>query len=263
MQIDKSKFQPSTQYLLDLLESPEWPEAVAPFLICSETEEDKFERAEGILDYLNFDVKDKKVCDFGCGEGHFAIQASKKASLSVGYDIKQSGIHQWETNSPLLTTNLDVAIQNGPYDFVVLYDVLDHTNNPKEALKNVLKLCHPNTEIFTRCHSWMSRHGGHLYRTLNKAWVHLVFTEEEIRLMGIEPEYCYKYYLPLLTHKAWFESCNMKRVKEDVIKSVVEPFFKKPEIKCRLPLSEFKGEFPEWQMSQTFNDYHLSVKDAF
>ena len=43
-----------------LLESDEWPEAVSNFLICNETEEDKEDRARGILNLLSIDLKGKK-----------------------------------------------------------------------------------------------------------------------------------------------------------------------------------------------------------
>ena len=41
---------------------------------------------------------------------------------------------------------------------------------------------------------------------------------------------------------------------------VVEPFFKKEEIKLRLTLDKYLGQFPEWQMSQVFNDYVVQVE---
>lgn len=258
MQIDKSKLPENIHHLVDMLMSPEWPEAVPPFLICSDSEEDKFERAEGIIDYVSFDLKDKKICDFGCGEGHLAIEASKVAAKSIGYDVKVTGIHPWEVQEKyLLTTNIDMVKSHAPYDYVILYDVLDHSINPISVLKNVFDISHNETKIFVRCHSWMSRHGGHTYRTINKAWVHLVFTEEELKAMDCNPEFSFKYYTPIITQKEWFNIVNLTITESEIIKTVVEPFFRKPEIMARLPLEKYKGEFPEWQMSQVFNDYFL------
>ena len=109
----------------------------------------------------------------------------------------------------------------------------------------------------------MGRHGGHLYRELNKAFAHLVFTPQEIEWMGIKQEFCNKYYLPVLTHEAWFRACKMKKITEEIVKTPVEQFFRRPEIMARLPLQAFGGHFPEWQMSQTFNDYYISLEDAY
>jgi len=268
MQLDKSKFPEETHQLIDLLESSEWPEAVPDFLICSETEEDKIERAMGVVEYMKFDFAGKKILDYGCGEGHLAMEVANTASTascekSVGFDIVQSGIHQWEKEDRfLLTTSFDKVKENGPYDFVVLYDVLDHCVQPVDVMSNIIKVCHKDTKIFVRCHSWMSRHGGHIYRQLNKAWAHLVFTKDELSLMGIDLPFVYKVYTPVRTQSLWFQVFNLHVEKQDIVKTIVEDFFKKPEISARLPLARFNNKFPEHQMAQSFNDYFLNTQFA-
>lgn len=258
MEIDKDKLPSEIHHLVDLLLDPSWPEAVPPFLICDDTEDDKNERAEGILDYIGFEIENKSFCDFGCGEGHLALKANRIASKSIGYDIIQTGVQDcWGTN--MLTTNFEEVIHNGPYDYILAYDVLDHCVNPLEALSQIKSICKKETKVFIRFHSWMSRHGGHLYRKLNKAWAHLVFTEQELALMGIDLEYVHKYYTPLITQHSWIKKQGFKIISEDIVKTVVEPFFKKQEIKSRLPLDKYQGQFPEWQMSQVFNDYVVQV----
>lgn len=253
-----NKLSSEAQALFNMLQSSEWPEAVPEFLICSETEEDKCERAEGILDYIDIELKDKKVLDFGCGEGHVSLKAAETSALSVGYDVKPSGAMTWEQKDKyLLTTDFSKVQNQGPYDLVILYDVLDHSEDPVAILKQVKSVCHSGSQIFVRCHSWMSRHGSHLYKQMNKAWVHLFFTAEELASMGLKPDIVQRYYFPMNHQHDWFKNADLKIKSEDVIKGIVEEFFKKPEIKSRLP-NAFK-EFPEWQMSQSFNDYFLTL----
>lgn len=258
LSFDKSLFSEEAQKLLDLLVTDEWPEAVPEFLICSDSDEDKNERAEGILDYIGDDLSGKKVVDFGCGEGHVAIKAGETALKSVGYDIVKTGNLVWEDDSKLLTTDFSKVLANGPYDLVILYDVLDHSEDPVAVLNQVKTVCGSDTKIFIRCHSWMSRHGGHLYKQLNKAWLHLFFTEEELSLMGIKLDFCQKYYFPIFQQKQWFDASGLNVNSEDVIKTIVEPFFRKNEFSNRIP-KDYK-EFPEFQMSQVFNDYILRIK---
>ena len=162
--------------------------------------------------------------------------------------------------SYLLTTDFAKVQANGPYDFIIAYDVLDHTNNPVTTLQMIRNLCSEKTRVFIRCHTWMGRHGGHLYKTLNKAWAHLIFTPDEFELMGIKLEPIYKYYYPIANQKQWFQSCGLHVKSENVITCAIEPFFRRKEIVDRLPLNEYKGQFPEWQLSQTFNDYTLSIQ---
>jgi len=101
----------------------------------------------------------------------------------------------------------------------------------------------------------MSRHGAHLYKQLNKAWVHLIFTEEELAKMGVKMEFVRKYFTPINEQNSWFKNAGLTVVSSDIIKTAIEPFFRRPEIASKIPA--VKGQFPDWQMSQVFNDYRL------
>jgi 2-polyprenyl-3-methyl-5-hydroxy-6-metoxy-1,4-benzoquinol methylase len=263
--INKDLFPKESHLLLDVLLSPVWPDAVPDFLICEDTEEQRQERAEGILDFisqsLNVEISRRKFLDFGCESGHVALEAAKKAQKSVGYDIKQYGNHVWEEveDGCLLTTDLEKVKENGPYNFIMLYDVLDHVKDPVEVLKQVHSICAPNSVVFLRFHSWMSRHGAHLYRSLNKAWIQLVFSEEELSLMGLESETVQKYTRPIATQKYFIEAAGFDVIKENIESCIVEPFFKESLLRDRF-LNKFENTFPEFQMSQSFNDYLIKIK---
>jgi len=254
--IDRSLFPSDKHVLLELLDGSDWPEAAPQFLICEDSENDKLERAEGILDYIDDKLEGKKVLDFGCGEGHVALKASETADFVVGYDIVRP-THSGNDKC-LLTDDFSKVVEKGPFNLVILYDVLDHCKDPVAALNQVKSVIGPDTKVFVRCHSWMSRHGAHLYKQLNKAWVHLIFTEEELAKMGVKTEFVQKYYFPINTQNQWFTAGGLNVVSSDVIKCVVEPFFRKPELSAILA-KNFDGVFPEWQMSQVFNDYVLGI----
>lgn len=244
------------QSIIDLVASTEWPEAVPEFLICENSESDKIERAEGILDYLSQDFSNKRVLDFGCGEGHLAVKMAEKAVKSIGYDVTKTGQLDWETGT--LTTDFSKVVAEGPYDFIVLYDVLDHCQDPVVVLSQVKQVCHLTTVVSVRCHSWMSRHGGHLYRQLNKAWAHVFLRPEELSALGVNMEFVQKYYFPIDTQSSWFERVGFKIASKNIVRSAVEPFFSENQLlKGRIP-KEFDGTFPEWQLGQTFNDYVLT-----
>lgn len=260
--MDRSNFTNEVNFLIDLLLSPEWPEAVPSFMICGDSEKDKAERAEGILNFISEDLDNKKFCDFGCGEGHVVREVSKSSLFSVGYDISSTGCLSWEKTEDnfLLTTNFDKIRENGPFDIILLYDVLDHVEFPDLVLQNVFTLCSEKTKVFVRCHPWMSRHGGHLYSYINKAWVHLVFTEQELNQMGYCLPFLQKIYYPLGSYNSWFENNKFKIIKQDTIKCGIEQFFHGKSIKNRLPLEKFNGNFPESQMSQCYDDFILGLK---
>lgn len=243
--------------LLDLLNSDVWPEAAPSFLICSETDEDKFERAEGILDYVGEELKDKKFLDFGCGEGHVTKKAIEVGSIAFGYDIIQTGSLDWSVG---LTTDFTIIKANGPYDFVLLYDVLDHCIDPVLVLNQVKEVCGVDTKVFVRCHPFTSRHGGHLYKQMNKAFIHFIFSEEELLELGLKADIVQKTYFPIKDNGLWFTESGFKTISHDSVTSSVEEFFKNTQVILnKLPLNFYKGNFPDWQMSQLFNDYVLKI----
>lgn len=253
--IDKNLFDSGVHGLIDLLLSDKWPQAVSPFLICDDTDKDKSERAESIFEFIDCPAE-CSFLDFGCGEGHLAKHAQSQGRKSLGFDIICADPPSWDQEGSILTSSWDKVIDRQPFDFVCLYDVLDHSENPTELLCKVRSVCHKRSKVFVRCHPWMSRHGGHHYRKINKAWVHLVFTEDELLKMGAESIFVHKYYFPLNDQKKWFIESGFSILHEDRLISQVENIFQSEMFRERLPLSKYK-KFPVWQMSQTFNDYVL------
>jgi SAM-dependent methyltransferase len=257
--------------LKELLISSEWPESVLDFQIVDEnSEQEKMDRAEGVIDILiQEDLKGKKFLDFGCGEGHMAKYASTQCLLSVGYDIADPKTNSfvWEKkeNNFLLTKNYENVTKNGPYDVILIYDVIDHivgNEEQKEVLKKASELLSTDGHIYLRCHPWCSRHGGHLYRQINKAFIHLVFNKDEIKEMGytIEGPMSNVIYPVLYYAKLVRESGLKPKSEPELERQNVEDYFKNNEIisnrlKKSIPLAN--DEFPSFQMSICFIDYIL------
>lgn len=247
-----------------LLESPKWPQAAPDFLICEETEKDKMERAEGIVSYLGQEFKEQKFLDFGCGEGHVVKHVSGLgAAKSTGYDIKTSGPFAWnqEEGNSMLTTDFEYLKSNAPYDYVLIYDVLDHAENPVALLKMVSGLINEKSKIFVRCHPWSARHSTHQYRKLNKAYIQLVFTEDEIKSLGLQNDIVQKTHFPVNENNKWFAEAGLDVVTHDQVKTEIEEFFKKTKLVAdRIRKEPYDKNFPDHQMQQVFNDYVLKNK---
>jgi len=249
------------QKLKALLESDAWPHAVNPQLICNiQSEEDKFERAEGILDIMvNENLEGKKFLDFGCGEGHVAIKAKEKCELSIGYDIQKSGSNDW---NDVLTTNFEKVKSHAPYSVVLLYDVIDHATNesPVEILEKIKLLTNKDSTIYMRCHPFIGRHGGHLYQTINKAFMHIVFNKKEMSDLGYETNDTQAVLKPLAQYKNFIDQSGLVMKNYTIDRYPVEPFFSKNKLVKNRIMSVFsdKGLFPEFQMQQSFVDYVLT-----
>ncbi len=254
--------------ITELLKSESWPEAVFPAQIADlNSEADKEERAQGISNILLPPLDGKKFLDFGCGEGHLARHASKEASFSVGYDIRipEASPFEWNSarDSTLLTTDFELVKDGGPYDVILLYDVIDHCESPSDVLGMAKSVLAPEGRIYMRCHPWCSRHGGHAYRAINKAFVHLVLSEEELKSMGVEVEPTINVVRPLDTYGRIIDRSGLVLDSElELDHQDVESFFSEtPLVTKRIlkhwGLPAWGDDPPRFQMSMCFLDYVL------
>jgi 2-polyprenyl-3-methyl-5-hydroxy-6-metoxy-1,4-benzoquinol methylase len=261
-----------------LLRSDKWPEAVNPNVIIDRSSsEDMFSRAENILDLMDVmlasNLSNKKFLDFGCGQGHIARAAADRSTYSVGYDIDEEGWeHFEETPRFMLTNDLQVVKSKGPYDAILLYDVLDHIveEDPIDILKFLNGVLTPTGRIYVRCHPWCSKSGTHVYHQINKAWIHMFFSDEEIVEMGGKPIPTLKITHPIATYANWFEKGGFKRHSENIKREQVESFFTSEDILIKTVKEHWKNsieerlasgkEYPKFQLEQTFLDFVL-VKD--
>lgn len=252
------------EQLQSLLKSTHWPEAVPGDLICDQASDaDKIERAEGILGMMVPTLKGKSFLDFGCGEGHVAVEATKRTDESVvGFDITPQG-DLWD-NSQILTTDFAKVVEQGPYDVILIYDVIDHMECEAQKVTEQLKeILAPKGKIYLRAHSWCSRHGAHLYHQINKAFVHLVFTRDELEQMGYDLELypTRKVIYPVATYRQMFSDFEIENISQN--KQPVEEFFaKNMMVRNRIQKSWESGKFPQYQMEQSFVDMVLSIPEA-
>jgi len=127
-------------------------------------------------------------------------------------------------------------------------------------LMSARQLLKPNGKIFLRCHPWTGRHGGHLYKQINKAFVHFLFTKEELEKMGyvtdqkivtmLHPEGTYLYSINKANLKIISQNCQR----------YIDSFFQTPVIVKQVEQlyaeSLKKGWSVEW--GQEFCDYILT-----
>lgn len=260
----------SFEQIKEALESDKWPEAVNPNLICNPTSEaDKVERGRGIIELMiEEDLKGLKFLDYGCGEGHCAYLATEyETATSVAYDPQT--YDSWGQFEPkenfVATSDYEVVKQNGPYDIIVLFDVIDHlkAEDPVSFLNKVKNLLADDGKIYMRCHPFTARHSTHLYHELNKAFVHLVFSEDEIKQLVPNSKYEEEnvgVVYPLRTYHKYLEDAGLASVNRRDITEKVEPFFKIPKIAERIMARIEVNDFPEFQMSLQFVDFVLKKK---
>lgn len=245
------------------LYSDKWPEAVNPNFVCNPNiESEKIERGQSIIRILiEEELKDKRFLDFGCGEG-YCVQAAVEfqPEVAVGYDLKT--FEHWQAiPKAKLSNSWDEIKDMGPYDIILIFDVLDHIEEdiPATLLSKAKSVLKPEGKIYMRCHPWISRHGTHLYHDLNKAYVHLVFTDEELKQLG-EFHFAEKSIgvtYPVRTYDSFVNQGGLKVLNKRNHTEKVETFFKIPKIAERIIANTKAPEFPEFQMSLQWVDFVL------
>lgn len=254
-----------------LSKSDLWPLAVPADLLCGEDEDSKLARATGILqEFITTDVERKKFLDFGCGEGHVPFVAASlfNTELSIGYDVKEQMWFHFEKNQDLqnllLTTDWAACEKNGPYDVILVNDVLDHSGDPLKALRQIKSVKNPDTgKVFIRFHPWASRHGTHLYKTLNRAYLHLVFSPEELYAMGFKEMPTQPALDPIALYKHIIQEAGFSIIKEDLVTQPVETFFThNPDILRRIKAKWATSKNPDFASGTKFPREIMEIQFA-
>jgi SAM-dependent methyltransferase len=242
------------------LNDPEWPEAVDMKLVCDDSsDKEKTERAKDIIDILlPKDYKEKSILDFGTGEGHTSRVLKENGVQKVfGFDINNNFIKDENLN---LTTDWEIIEKNAPYDYIIAYDVMDHLEriNIAEALYLLYDVLNPDGKLFVRYHPFTSRHGGHLYKNINKAYVHLILNQQEKdKYLMEKPVYTEPYAMPLTIYREAAKFSKFLIESEQNMTSKVEDFFFKDDISNRIIKNLGVTTFPLSQMSLQFIDQIL------
>jgi len=248
---------PVAPYDFDVIAyNDKWPDAVPPYAISAESEAGHRKRAKGVLDTSDLTKIEGTFLDFGCGDGYITAEATKRGALkSYGYDPERK--ESWkglESETTVFTDDVDV-INGMKFDTIFLYDVIDHAESPTGVLEQVKNLLSPEGTLYVRCHPYTSKHAAHVYKKINKAYIHLFAAEED--LAKVEPLRMWKTNNPIETYKEWFS--DFKVVREKLIRETLDDFFIRGDAKKRLGDLGFdsrKLQFLEIQ----FVDYILRHK---
>ncbi len=95
--------------------------------------------------FLKNKINNKKVLDFGCGNGGFIDIASKSTKKIHGYEIDKKTVSFLKKKKLYVHSYFsEIEIK---YDFITAFHVLEHLNDPINVLKELSKLLNSKGEI--------------------------------------------------------------------------------------------------------------------
>jgi SAM-dependent methyltransferase len=122
----------------------------------------------------------KIVIDFGCGEGHEAIEvACAGAKRVIGVDCRESVLEIARRNARAAGVDSIchfASCLNEMADVVISIDAFEHFENPAGVLAQMSQLLRPLGEVLISFGpTWYHPRGGHLFSFF--PWAHLLFSE--------------------------------------------------------------------------------------
>tara|TARA_R100001377_G_C3194035_1_gene111782 strand:- start:1864 stop:2625 length:762 start_codon:yes stop_codon:yes gene_type:complete len=129
-----------------------------------------FEPTEIHQQVLSLDIyKNKKVLDVGCGSGDVAIGMSDLGAKSVlGIDYSDEAIKLAKEKNKKNNVNFEVVSYtdiNEKYDVITLVGVLEHIENPSDAVNKLYSLLNENGKLVFECPSFQNIR-GYIWMTL-------------------------------------------------------------------------------------------------
>jgi SAM-dependent methyltransferase len=128
-------------------------------------------------------LRGKVVVDFGCGDGHEAIElAQNGAEQVIGIDNREPALRRAQENARRAgVQDVSVFCSEGVYgaDAIISLDGFEHFGDPAAILQTMYELLKPGGVVYASFGpTWYHPLGGHLFSVF--PWAHLMFSERAL-----------------------------------------------------------------------------------
>ena len=128
-------------------------------------------------------ITDKRVIDFGCGNGTEAVEMASVARSVYGLDIVEEALNtarqRAEAAGVADRCTFGTSPPNEEIDAIISLDSFEHFGNPGHILATMYELLRPGGQVLISFGPpWYHPLGGHLFSVF--PWAHLIFTESAL-----------------------------------------------------------------------------------
>jgi SAM-dependent methyltransferase len=149
-------------------------------------QEDPLGLLKNVSPHFLEDIKNKVICDFGCGVGNQSMALINAGAAHVlGVDNNQKRIDEaLGASSQYKNIEFSNSIKDNhrnKFDIVISQNSMEHFPNPVDTLKEMKSLLKDDgVLLITFGPPWYAPYGAHMQYFTRIPWVHLIFSEKAI-----------------------------------------------------------------------------------
>ena len=131
---------------------------------------------------FNSIIKDKKVLDYGCGDGFQALAIlDSGARYVMGVDLSEQRLRHARH---MVSNKENIEFSNtirGKFDVVISQNAIEHFSEPGKSLAQMTdSLAEGGRILITFGPPWFAPYGAHMHFFTKVPWVHLLWSEKSV-----------------------------------------------------------------------------------
>jgi len=209
------------------------------------------------------DFEGKKILELGCGRGDFLLECHKEGLDVVGIDINPEYIKISEEKIKknsfrphiIFAKGEKLPFENNYFDFVNCVEVLEHTENPEQVLKECFRVLKNNGQAYITIHNRLGFKDAH-YKLKFLNWMPRFLGEKYIKFRKRDKNECQFFDKQKISEMHYYTYKKFKKLANNIgfnIKDTKKIQLQNPEIILNKKFKRIVVLFQKMKASFIFN----------